>query len=160
VAYIAEGGFRGKFCHRSPEGEMVIISDPSTYELDCDKQTVILKLCGAVDREDPVHDSYVITEDNYIDHLNADFVLQIPIKLREKLRSDRSSFAFLGYRLRGWNLRIIFRRIWGDMGPTSTSWVIRPDPHIDDIQFWNKRNVKTLDASLDEFVEEMNRRLA
>jgi hypothetical protein len=159
VRYIAEGDYRGKFCHKSPDGEVVVISDPSTYELDCDKRTVILKLCGAVDRADREHDSYVITEDNYIDHLSPDFVLQIPIKLRERLRSGGSSFAFLGYRLRGWNLRVIFRRIWGDIGPTSTSWVIRPEPHSDDIQFWNKRNVKTLNASLDEFVEEMDKRL-
>lgn len=160
VSYMAEGDYRGKFCHKSPDGETVIIERPEEYELEPDKHTVILKLCGAIDRADPEHDSYVITEDNYIDHLSPDFVRQIPLKLRERLLlSKRSSFAFLGYRLRDWNLRIIFRRIWGDLGPISTSWVIRPNPHTDNIQFWNKRNVKTLDASLDEFVEEMNKRL-
>jgi len=98
VSYIAEGDYRGKFSHKSPDGGVVIISDPSTYELGCDERTVILKLCGAVDRVDCDHDSYVITEDNYIDHLNSDFVLQIPIKLREKLRVTFQSSLTKPYR--------------------------------------------------------------
>jgi len=160
VSYIATGDYRGKFCHKPPGAPPVIIERPENYELQPDEHTVILKLYGAVDRDDPQHDSYVITEDNYVDHLSSGFIDQIPATLRERLKSANTSFAFLGYRLRGWNLRIIFRRIWEDQGPRSMSWVIRPDPQIDDIEFWSSRNVKILNANLDEFVAEMNKRLS
>ena len=160
VSYIATGDYRGKFYHKAPGGPPVIIERPESYELLPDEHTVILKLYGAVDREDPQQDSYVITEDNYVDHLSSGFIDQIPATLRERLKSANTSFAFLGYRLRGWNLRIIFRRIWEDQGPRSMSWVIRPDPQIDDIEFWSSRNVKILNASLDDFVAEMNTRLS
>jgi hypothetical protein len=160
VSYIATGDYRGKFCHKPPGAAPVIIERPESYELQPDNHTVILKLYGDVDRDDPQHDSYVITEDNYVDHLNPAFIDQIPATLRERLKSANTSFAFLGYRLRGWNLRIIFRRIWEDQGPRFTSWVIRPDPQIDDIAFWSTRNVKILNATLDDFVAEMNKRLS
>ena len=32
---------------------------------------MILKIHGAVDRDEPKEDSFVITEDNYIDYLTA-----------------------------------------------------------------------------------------
>lgn len=156
VSYIAEGDDRGKFYHKPPGAERVVINLPNEYPLRPDKHTVILKLYGAVDRDDPQRDSYVITEDNYIDHLSQDFFLQIPVNLRERMQSN---LVFLGYRLRDWNHRIIFRRIWGDKGPKSHSWVIRPEPNTGDVEFWNNRNVRILNASLDEYVEEIGKRL-
>ena len=54
----------------SAGGEPVVIERPNEYDgLSPDERTVILKLHGAIDRDDPKGDSYVITEDNYIDYL-------------------------------------------------------------------------------------------
>ena len=39
------------------------------HGLALDERPVILKIHGAVDRGDPERDSYVITEDHYIDYL-------------------------------------------------------------------------------------------
>jgi SIR2-like protein len=61
----------GKFIHRAPGAEPVGIDVPNEYDgLSPDKQTVILKLHGAVDRTNKRDDSFVITEDNYIDYLS------------------------------------------------------------------------------------------
>src|SRR5262249_40631768 len=63
VKYIAAGRERGKFVHHRPGGESEVIKRPNIYrELSLASRTVILKIHGAVDREDAARDSYVITE--------------------------------------------------------------------------------------------------
>ena len=73
VWYEAKHGpMHGRFMHRPPSGDVVPIERPNKYtELDLAERPVILKLHGAVDRLDAKGDSYVITEDNYIDYLVA-----------------------------------------------------------------------------------------
>ena len=45
---------------------------------------MILKLHGAIDRAESKRDSYVITENNYIDYIvSGDVGEQIPVSLRE-----------------------------------------------------------------------------
>ncbi|MEN3330878.1 MAG: hypothetical protein V7641_243 [Blastocatellia bacterium] len=162
VCYIASGDHSGKFYHKPYREEPQIIFEGNAYDaVSLDQRTVILKLHGAVDRHNARQDSYVITEDNYIDHLTrTDFFNQLPIKLVEKLRDKNSNFLFLGYRLRDWNLRIIFRRIWGEEGPPSNSWALGLDADLIDIEFWKQRNVRTLrNVDVKQYVEEMERRL-
>ena len=72
---------------------------------------MILKIHGAVDRADAEADSYVITEDHYIDYLARENVARlIPAYLMARMRT--SHFLFLGYGMRDWNLRVILRSIW------------------------------------------------
>jgi hypothetical protein len=87
---------------------------------------VILRLHGAVDRVGSEWDSFVITEDHYIDYLTrADISNLLPVTLAARLR--RSHYLFLGYRLRDWNLRVILHRIWGQQRLTYKSWAIQQD---------------------------------
>jgi hypothetical protein len=157
VSYIAEGESRGRFAHRAPSGETRIIERPNEYHgiaLDDRRdltRAVVLKLHGAVDRAAPENDSYVITEDHYIDYLTrTDISNLIPVTLREKLR--RSHFLFLGYSLRDWNLRVILHRIWGEQRLTYKSWAIQLHADRLDQQFWSKRDVEILDVALDTYV--------
>jgi hypothetical protein len=127
----------GKFIHCSPEGEAVPITVPNEYDaLSLEERTVILKLHGAINRADARLDSYVITEDNYIDYLaRTDFSSQIPITLREAMQD--SHFLFLGYSMRDWNLRVILNRIWDQAELNVQSWAIQlphPDPRQNDIE--------------------------
>jgi hypothetical protein len=70
VWYNAEAEHRGKFLHLPPDGEPRLISRPNEYDgLSLQERTVILKIHGAIDRRRPERDSYVITEDHYIDYL-------------------------------------------------------------------------------------------
>src|SRR5207248_1350991 len=120
----------GKFTHHPWGGEPKVILEPNTYSgVSTERRTVILKIHGAIDRHDPARDSYVITEDHYIDYLaRTDVSKLVPVTLVDKLR--RSHCLFLGYSLRDWHLRVILNRIWGDEHLRSKSWAIQrsPDP--------------------------------
>ena len=129
VWYEAKGGAaRGKFLHRAPRGKPVVVERPNKYtRLSLAERPVVLKLHGAVDRTDAKGDSFVITEDNYIDYLStADIGAQIPVTLRERMAD--SHFLFLGYSMRDWNLRVILNRIWGAQELDLKSWAIQREP--------------------------------
>src|SRR6185436_12323057 len=135
----------------------VTLTKTNMHTLPFSDRTVILKIHGAVNRLDPREEGFVITEDHYIDYLvKKDFKNLVPPSLAGKLRNG--SLLFLGYRLRGWNLRIILRRIWGEERFDSDSWALEDGP-VEDAQYWKKRNVKVLGLGLQDFVEEMEKRL-
>lgn len=152
VSYIADGDDRGRLQHRTPDGALCVIDAPSQYgALSLQQRTVILKIHGAVDREDSDRDSYVISEDDYIDYLTrTDISLLLPPKLVEKLR--RSHILFLGYSLRDWNLRAIFHRIWQERRRNSTSWAVQRDASEIETRFWGKRGVEILNVDLELYV--------
>jgi hypothetical protein len=159
VCYVAEGELRGKFLHERPGQAPVVIEKPNEYRgLPADKGTVILKIHGAVDRTDPDRDSYVITEDHYIDYLtHTDISNLVPVTLAAKLK--RSHFLFLGYGLRDWNLRVILHRIWGEQKLTYKSWAIQLHPSPLDTEYWRKRDVDILDIQLDDYVSAVTERI-
>jgi SIR2-like domain len=152
VTYVAEGEKRGKFLHRSPDGTERVIESPNTYaELALEKRSVIMKIHGAVDRTNPDQDSFIITEDHYIDYLSrTDISELVPAKLAARLR--RSHFLFLGYSLSDWNLRVILHRIWGDQKLTYNSWAIQLEPKELDRKFWQNRGVEIINQGLDFYV--------
>ena len=115
VSYVAEGEGRGKFLHLPPDGEARLIEPaervPGAFA------------GGAVgDPEDPRRrgpaptprvDSFVITEDHYIDYLTrTDMSTLVPVTLGANCATVTSFSS--GYSLRDWNLRVILHRIWGE----------------------------------------------
>lgn len=159
VSYIAKGEDRGKFMHCLPDGEQRLIEKPNEYRgLSFDQRSVILKIHGAIDRTDPDKDSFVITEDDYIDYLTrTDLSNLIPVPLPAKLK--RSHFLFLGYGLRDWNLRVILHRIWGQQKLNYKSWAIQKDPAELDQKFWLKRDVDILDIDLETYIAVLGQKL-
>lgn len=155
VAYVADGEQRGKFLHRLPDGETRVIDIPNQYlDLSLEQRTVILKIHGAIDRADARRDSYVITEDHYIDFLTrTDISNLLPITIAVELR--QSHFLFLGYGLRDWNLRVILHRIWGEQKLTYKSWAIQLHPEPVDIEFWKTRGVEIFDVRLEDYIAEL-----
>jgi hypothetical protein len=159
-----KGDARGHFIHRAEQG-VVAIKRPNEYSaLAAGERTVILKLHGAVDRSDPKGDSYVITEDNYIDYLTrGDISSQIPITLRDQMAD--SHFLFLGYSLRDWNLRVILHRMWGEQALDLKSWAIQreqPNRKLSEIEqkLWADRgDVDLLYIPLGEYVEKLGAEL-
>lgn len=154
VGYASEGRDRGRFWHRTTEGEVRLIELPNTYvELALERRTVILHLQGQVDRtQERLRESFVVTEDDYIDLLgddeNAD---AIPVALRAQLR--RSHFLLVGVDVRGWSTRTHLRRLWGGRQVAYRSWAVtsRPDPV--EREFWRSRDVTLVDAQLEDYVE-------
>jgi SIR2-like domain len=159
VSYISEGEHRGKFIHWPPESEARLIEKPNEYHgLALDQRPVILKIHGTTDRANAERDSFVITEDHYIDYLTrTDLSNLVPVTLAAKLR--RSHFLFLGYSLRDWNLRVILHRIWGEQKLTYKSWAIQLNPEPIDQEFWRKRDVDILNVPLEEYASKLSERL-
>jgi hypothetical protein len=162
VSYIADGDQRGKFAHQPPEGLPSIISKPNEYaELNPDEQTVILKIHGAVVRADSEGegDSYVITEDHYIDYLTHTEIQDlVPIRLGQRL--CKSHFLFLGYSMSDWNLRVLLHRIWLKQTLTYQPWAIQQGPSELDRKFWERRKVEIYDLSLEEYIPALEAALA
>jgi hypothetical protein len=159
VWYIADPEEqRGKFWHRPYEQKPRKITRPNKYtELALDERTLILKIHGAIDRDDPERDSYVITEDHYIDYLTKTDIGQLlPPEILTRLR--KSCFLFLGYSMADWNLRVILHRIWGEQPLSYRSWAIRKD--IDQVEraLWEARKVEVLDLPLEDYFSELERR--
>lgn len=159
VAYVAVGEHAGSFLHQPPEGDSVLIEVPNEYRsLALDRRTVILKLHGAVNRANAEQDSYVITEDHYIDYLTrTDLSGLLPVTLAAKVR--RSHFLFMGYSLRDWNLRVILHRIWGEQRLRYRSWAVQLHPEEIDKRFWEARDVDIFDVGLEQYVAELSRGL-
>ena len=162
VWYEAKRGpLQGRFLHRLPEGDVVPIERPNEYTaLDLEARPVILKLHGAIDRSNVKADSYVITEDSYIDYLvggNVD--AQIPFLVMERM--VKSHFLFLGYSMHDWNLRVILSRIWGAEHLNRKSWAVQLAPEDKGVRaveeaLWRDRgDVDLLYVPLDEYIRRL-----
>jgi DNA-binding SARP family transcriptional activator len=162
VAYLASGRNRGRFLHLAPDHEPTLITVPNTYatELSLDRRTVILRLHGRVDPEaDRTWESFVVTEDDYIGYLApGELASAIPVGLAARLR--RSHFLLLGYALRDWNLRLLLNRMWGDEKLAYRSWSVQPEASTLETEFWRQRDIEVFRASLDDYVEALEKRLA
>lgn len=152
VTYIAGGRDRGRLLHLRPDGEVVVIKTPNRYQgLSLGTRPVVVKIHGAVDRTEVERDSYVITEDHYIDYLTRSEIKKlIPVNLARTLH--QSHFLFLGYSLRDWNLRVILHRIWGEQRLEHRSFAIQIDPDPIEIKAWGQRNVDILEQRLTDYV--------
>ncbi len=159
VIYVAEGEQRGKFLHWTQQGETSVIERPNEYRgLSLDQRPVILKMHGAVDRAGAMWDSFLITEDDYINYLvRTDISNLLPVTLAVKLR--KSHFLFLGYSLRDWNLRVILHRIWGEQKLTYKSWAIQGRVERMDQDFWRKREVDMFNVPLEDYITALEERM-
>jgi hypothetical protein len=160
LSYIAEerDAHRGRFRHwPSAGGDPVVVDRPDTYEGLQDDTTIILKIHGAVDRASDLHDSYVITEDDYIDYLTrTDIAKLLPNPLPAKLK--QSHFLFLGYSLRDWNLRAILHRLSRERRPLQ-SWAIVKNPEDLERRFWARHRIDIMEVDLGIYVAEIGKRL-
>ena len=154
VSYLAAGRNRGKFCHVGPDGTGTLIEVPNTYatELSLEERTIILKLHGQVgNTEDREWESFVVTEDDYIEYLaQSEVASVVPVALGAKLR--RSHFLFLGYTMADWNLRLLLHRLWGDQPLSYRSWAVQPEPMPLEREFWRRRDVDVLELPLEDYV--------
>jgi hypothetical protein len=168
--YITDGEDQGKFVHVPPDGKPRAIDRPNEYsDVSPEKRPVILKIHGAVERNELQEgrewsrtgargDSFVITEDHYIEYLtHTDVSALLPVFVAAKLK--KSHFLFLGYGLRDWNLRVILHRIAGSQKLGYRSWAVQRNPDQLDEKFWAKRDVEVLDLDLGDYIAELEQRL-
>ena len=148
-----------QFVHLTPGRERVPIDDAATYrEFALEERSVILKIHGDVDRDDLQRDTFVVTEDHYIDYLAGEGVRAlIPAYLLARV-GDRD-LLFLGYSMRDWNLRVILRQIWAEQGISTGGWSIQRDPSEIDKRFWARQRIDILDVELEDWVDAMREHL-
>jgi len=159
VSYLAVGRDRGKFCHLGADGSARGIDVPNRYatELPLDQRPVILKLHGGIDPA-PARDweSFVITEDDYIDYLpQSQIASAFPVGLAARLR--RSHFLFLGYGMGEWSLRLVLNRLCAGGSLSYRSWAVAPAPGPVERAFWRSRDVDLFELALDEYVDSLAR---
>jgi NAD-dependent SIR2 family protein deacetylase len=148
----------GRLWHRPAHSdEPRPIEVPNEYvEIDAGNP-IILKIHGAVDRKNPDRDSFVITEDDYIEYIGRSQVSQLKLLTA---RMVRSHLLFLGYSLQDWNLRVLLQQIWQERKLTMKSWAIqRPDPKRSQLsvdverELWDDRGkVELIFAPLSEYI--------
>ncbi len=178
ITYIASGRqeYRGRFMHWAPGEPPKIIEGGNSYSLGPEKRTVIVKLHGAIQRgpspeqraegagaapdegspfeaEVQRKDNFVITEDHYIEYLtHTDISSQLPYEVTNTLVN--SSYLFLGYAMKDWNLRAILRRLWGEQEQRDVpSWAIQKEVDPFEKAFWDKRSVTIIPYDAEKYIE-------
>ena len=161
VSFVATGPDRGRFVHRSPDGAETVVAVPNAYaELSLAERPVILKLHGGVDRRpERGRESFVVSEDDYIGYLaQSELANVLPVTLAAKLR--RSHLLFIAYPVVEWSLRVFLHRVFGDQPISYRSWAVLPGAQPIQHELWRQRGVDLYDVPLEDFVAELERRLA
>jgi hypothetical protein len=135
-----------------------IAETPNRLFIDLSKTTVIYKMHGTVDRTAKRWDSYVITEDDYVDFLSR-MIAQSAIPAIFLRHLQTRHFLFLGYGLNDWNLRVILKGLDASEAEAQAeededrkSWAIQYQPSDFEVELWRARQVRIYDLSLEEFV--------
>ena len=140
-----------------------IVVPPNELDIDLDKRTVIYKMHGTIQHETDKWDSFVITEEDYVDFVSRMTAnAAVPSLFYEHFRTR--SFLFLGYSLKDWNLRVLIRNLDRYLGRRRgdddddeplPSWSIQYQLSELERRLWEKRNVTIFDMNLDDFVTQM-----
>lgn len=152
LVYMADGPDEGRFCHRPPGGALSAITDPPRCTVvDPDERTVVLKLHGFVSRDDDKQDSYVITEDHYIEYLTrTDLTERLPPAVVNRLLDCH--LLFLGYSLRDWNLRAILYGLYRRRLRDNDWWAVMRGVDAVERKSWQNRDVDIFDVPLERYL--------
>jgi hypothetical protein len=124
--------------------------------VDLGTTTVIYKIHGTLDTQDASHDSFVITEEDYIEFLSRMTAhTAIPPLFTAHFRER--NFLFLGYSLRDWNLRVVLRDLLKVRSEKLPAWAIQRGPSELECKLWDRRDVNIFDQTLDEFAAKLRR---
>jgi tetratricopeptide (TPR) repeat protein len=158
VAYRArENGRRPLFEHRSFESDgPTPIEDATRYvEIPRDPavRVLLVKIHGGFDRRGGRKDSFVVTEDDYLDY-SRHISRLLPKGLTDLLRDKY--FLFLGYSLQDWSLRVFLHalkdEVWGDRDRGKPAWAVQAEPSDLDRRLWERWGVGLVEAPLDLYV--------
>lgn len=148
LIYLAEGKDKGKFLHRTHDGAEIPVDDPSDYpNMRLNERTTIIRVHGAVASSDSPYESFVITEDHFLDLLQTNITSLLPRTVAARLRE--SYVLFMGCNLRNWSLRgLLYRLAKTKYRP----WLIQPQLGAVEKEYWRGLNVRVLDLADDEFL--------
>ncbi len=130
---------------------------PNELDIDLSKTTVIFKMHGSIVPENDQWDSFVITEEDYVEFLaRLSGKSAIPALFSPYFSKRR--LLFLGYNLRNWSCRIVLRNLsrlrrGGSENEDEMSWAIQDDLSELEVKLWDKRGVVPYQVGIDEFVK-------
>ena len=148
---------------------------PKSLPLSLADTTIIYKMHGTVDRHTKTWDSFVITEEDYVDFL-ARMTGQTAIPARFMVEFRRRRFLFIGYGLRDWNLRVMLRNLKmslptleaGTAAGAATasapedlrSWAVQLHPSELEQALWRARKINIYDMEIDDFVARLREEMS
>jgi hypothetical protein len=144
---------------------------PKLLPLAPGEETIIYKMHGTVDHQRGHYDSFLITEEDYIEFL-AGMTRQGAIPATFKRYFQQSRFLFLGYGLADWNLRVLLHNVKSQpksgngagRARASTmivaegelrSWAVQLQPSSLESALWQKRHVDIYNVDLNAFVSKV-----
>jgi hypothetical protein len=129
---------------------------PNSLAVDLTKKSLIYKMHGTVVPKMGEFDSYVVTEDDYVEFLSR-MSSAVPKLLLDLFRTR--SFLFLGYGLRDWNLRVVLKNVSRHLinrrDEDLPSWAIQLHPSELERVLWERRKVFIFDVDLQSFVTKL-----
>jgi SIR2-like domain len=150
--------------HKSEKPETIA---PNQLIIDLNTTTVIYKMHGTVRRPTNEWDSYVITEEDYVDFLSR-MTGQTAVPAQFMWHFRARHFLFLGYGLNDWNLRVVLNNLRSVLPSAGAdddskdlnekdvpSWAIQFRPSDLEVELWQARNVRIYDVDINEFVKQM-----
>jgi SIR2-like domain len=104
-----------------------LLGDPQTGEPTA---PIVFKLHGSIDRKNSEHDTYLITEEDYVDFLGRAQGDYIPAYIRRLMAGKK--LLFLGYSLEDWNVRVILSKLLNSRRQTPDAGNAKPQSDDDD----------------------------
>lgn len=155
LIYLADGAQRGKFLHRTYKGAEIPVDDPSEYpNMRLNERTTIIRVQGAVGQTDSAYESFVVTEDHFLDLFQTDVVSLMPRTVGARLRE--SYVLFMGCNLRNWYVRGLLDRL---ARTKYRPWLVQPQIRKVDRDYWRSKDVQVLDVAFDAFLLNLSMRV-
>jgi hypothetical protein len=131
------------------------LDDQNTHK---PSRPIVFKMHGSVDRSDASNDSFLITEEDYVDFLGRAGGSYIPTYVNALMQGK--DFLFLGYSLEDWNVRVILRKLLTRAAAGSVKfYAIVDGPSEVEQQVWQAQNLNIYPMDLLTFAEELARHL-
>ena len=134
------------------------LTDPETGEPSA---PILFKMHGSIDRKNRKNDSYLITEEDYVDYLGRDHGEYVPPYINGLM--EGKNFLFLGYSLEDWNVRVVLRKLLNKITPGDVRcWAIVRGRSDTEQRVWQSQSLNIYPMDLlkfsDKLVAELDRR--
>lgn len=128
-----------------------LLNDPKT---GLPSHPIVFKMHGSVDKTNAGNDSYLITEEDYVDFLGRAGGRYLPPYIDGQLTGK--DFLFLGYSLEDWNVRVILRKLLKrPAGADVRFWAIVRGRSDAEQEVWQARNLNIYPMDLLVFTREL-----
>jgi hypothetical protein len=119
---------------------------------------IVFKMHGSIDRKNRKNDSYLITEEDYVDYLGRDQGNYIPPYINRLMQGK--NFLFLGYSLEDWNVRVILRKLLTPVKPGDVRcWAIVRGRSDTEQRVWQSNSLNIYPMDLLKFSERLGAEL-